>query len=586
MDMRRAALTIASLATIVMVAAGVRGSAQAQPAGGDPEPLTTGRALVDVRTPPLPLLDGRNAQHRRRHALDVSRERLATVAERQEIRVEARSVPGGFLAVDLGGGSLDQLRARLSDDPLVAGVHPEYRAEFRYAPNDPQLYARDPNAPGADFAQWNVLLTAAETGWNLARGSGEEVAVIDSGIYGGHPDLAARISGAVNQCTEPPLPLGGCEGTGTGDEQGHGTHVSGLACAATDNGYGIASIGFGCSIYSIKSDLSYTSIINSIYAAVAHGADAINMSFGGGPASSELKTALDHAWANGVVPVAAGDNTPAPPPSSNYPAQYIQPEGSGPNIDSGEGLVVTSAAHSGLRSSWAQKTSGVSVAAYGSATDAMSGGQQGILSTWPPPTVELDSLGVRTSVGGDNRFAYLVGTSMATPQVAGLVALMRSAKPSIPAARLVKLIKLTANGCGRYGDNGLGWGIIRSDRALAAAAQKDIIGPKSRVRSAKVGRVPGRGRVAVLRLKRFDDRRETPCTKEIPSSGVKSVAVFASAKGGPYRRIAKTSKRRIRFAAKPKRRYRFYSVAVDKAGNREAAPGRADAKIRLKRPAD
>jgi subtilisin family serine protease len=461
-------------------------------------------------------------------------------------------------------------------------VHPEYRARFRYAPNDPQLYAHDPNAPGADFAQWNVLLTTAETAWNLARGGGGEVAVIDSGIYGGHPDIAGRISGAINHCTEPPL-LGGCEGTGTGDEVGHGTHVSGLACAATDNGYGIASIGFGCSIYSIKSDLSYTSIINSIYAAVAHRADAINMSFGGGPASSELQAALDYAWASGAVPVAAGDNTPTPPPSNNYPAQYVQPEGSGPNIDSSRGLVVTSAAHSGLRSSFAQKTSGVSVTAYGSATDATSGGQQGILSTWPPPTVDLDSFGVRTSVGGDNRFAYLVGTSMATPQVAGLVALMRSAKPSIPAARIVKLIKLTANGCGRYGSSGLGWGIIRSDRALAAAAQRDIIAPSSRVRSARAGPVPGRARVAVLRLERFDDRSETPCTKEIPSSGVKSIAVFASANGGPYRRIAKTRNKRIRFGAKPKRRYRFYSVAVDKAGNREAAPGQADAKVRLKK---
>jgi serine protease len=582
MDVRWAALAFASLVTIVMVAAGVRGSAEAQPAEGDSGPLTTGRALVDVRTPPLPRLEGRDARDRRRQVLDVSRERLATVAERQAIRVEARSVPGGFLAVALGGRSLAQLRAQLAADPLVAGVHPEGRAEFRYAPNDPQLYARDPNAPGGDFAQWNVLLTAAETAWNLARGSGRGVAVIDSGIYGGHPDLAGRISGAINQCTEPPV-LDGCEGTGTGDEQGHGTHVSGLACAATDNGYGIASIGFGCSIYSVKSDLTYTSIINSIHAAVAHGADAINMSFGGGPASSELQAALDYAWANGAVPVAAGDNTPTPPPSNNYPAQYIQPEGSGPNLDSGKGLVVTSAAHSGQRSSWAQKTSGVSVAAYGSATDAMSGGQQGILSTWPPPTVEFDFYGVRTSVGGDNRFAYLVGTSMATPQVAGLVALMRSAKPSIPAARIVKLIKQTASGCGRYGSTGLGWGIIRSDRAVAAAAQRDIIAPRSRVRSAKVGRVPGRGRVAVLRLKRFDDRSEAPCTKELPSSGVKSVAVFASGNGRPYRRIAKTRKRRIRFAAKPRRRYRFYSVAVDKAGNREAAPGRADAKIRLKK---
>ena len=82
----------------------------------------------------------------------------------------------------------------------------------------------------------------------------------------------------------------------------------------------------------------------------------------------------------------------------------------------GIGLVVTSASHSGLRSNFAQKTSGVSVAAYGSATDEASGGQQGILSTWPANSTDAD-LGqgewigdpcmCRTSVNGDNRFAYL-----------------------------------------------------------------------------------------------------------------------------------------------------------------------------------
>jgi serine protease len=578
--MPRAALILASVAAIVLVAMSAGGSALAQQqTAKDPEPLTTGRVLIDVRTPSLPADEGARS---RRRALDVSRDRLAAVSGRNDLQVEARSVPGGFVAVDQAGRSIDRLRTELSDDPLVTGVHPEYRAQFRYAPNDPELYTHDPNAPSGDFAQWNLLLTGAETAWDVARGSGGEVAVIDSGIYGAHPDLASRISGAINECTTPPM-LGGCEGTGTGDEDGHGTHVAGLACAATDNGYGIASTGFGCSIYAIKSDLSYTSIINSIYAAVAHGADAINMSFGGGGPSSELQTALNYAWANGAVPVASADNSQAPPPSSNYPAQYVQPNGSGQDIDSGEGIVVTSASHSGLRTAFAQKTSGVSVAAHGSATDSVSGGQQGILSTWPPPSVALDAYGVRTSVGGDDRYAYLVGTSMAAPQVAGLVALMRSAKPSLSAARIVRLIKLTASGCGHYGAGGLGWGLIRSDRALAAAAQRDVLAPNSRVRSAKVRRARRGKRFAVLELKRFDDRSETPCIDEIPATGIKSVAVFASVNGRPYHRIAKTGESSVRFRLRRGRRYRFYSVAVDKAGNREAPPGEADARLKLRR---
>jgi subtilisin family serine protease len=575
-EMRRAALVIiASLATIALVATATRATATAEPpAVGGAEPLSTGRALIDVRTPSLPVLDTRGARDRRAQALAVSRDRLAAVAARNGVQVEARSVPGGFITVDLGGRSIEQLRTELGGDPLVTGVHPEYRATFRYAPNDPALYSHDANAPSADFAQWNVLRTGAETAWNLARGSGGEVAVIDSGIYAAHPDLAGRISGAINECTQPPL-LGGCLGTGTEDDDGHGTHVAGLACASADNGYGIASIGFGCSIFAIKSDLTYTSIINSIYAAVAHGADAINMSFGGGPASGELQTALNYAWANGAVPVAAGDNSPTPPPSSNYPAEYVQPDGTGPDIDSGEGLVVTSASHSGQRSDFAQRTTGVSVAGFGSATDAKSGGQQGILSTWPPPSVGLDTFGVRTSINGDNRFAYLVGTSMATPQVAGLVALMRSAKPTISAPKIVRLIKESASGCGHYGGNGLGWGLIRANEAVAAAAGKDVDPPGSRVLGAN--RLP-RGLVR-LRLKRADES----CAKELPVAGVKAVAVFASVNGRRYHRIGKTAKRKLTFRAKPGRRYRFFSIAVDKAGNREAAPGLPDAKLRLKR---
>jgi serine protease len=581
-EMRRVALTVAGLAIVVLVAGSATGSAQAGPAGrSDPGPLTTGRALIDVRTPPLPPL-GRSERDRRRQVMSASRDLLDTVAERNGIEVDARSVAGGFIATDLGTRSIGRLRVELSGDPLVTAVRPEYRAQLRYAPNDPGLYGSDPNAPSGDRAQWNVLDTGAEAAWNLSKGVGAEVAVIDTGVDTGHPDLAPRISGTLNTCTTPSL-LGGCEGTGVTDSEGHGTHVAGLACATGDNRFGIASIGFGCSIDAIKTDLTYTSIINSIYAAVAHGADAINMSFGGGTDDPDLRAALSYAWANGVVPVASGDNTPTPSPETNYPAEAIQPDGSGPNIDAGKGLVVTSASHSGLRSAFAQKTSGISVAAYGSATDATSGGQQGILSAWPAASTDAD-LGLgewvgrpcmcRTSINGDDRFAYLAGTSMAAPQVAGLVALIRAAKPGISAPRLVRLIKVSATGCGNYG-GGIGWGVIRANEAVGAAVGRDVDPPGSRVLRA---RPLGHG-VVGLRLKRHDQA----CSKELPVAGVKSVAVFASANGGPYRRIGRTAKRTLRFHAKPGRRYRFFSIAVDKAGNREPAPVQPDAKLRLRR---
>jgi len=579
--MRRVAFTSIAIATIGVAASLSHGAARAAPSSTRPaSPLTTGRALIQVRTPPIPTGDSAAADAERRRRLQRANELLSTVASRNGISVAARSAGGGLIATSLGGELIEQLRRRLADDPLVESVRPEPAYRLMYTPDDPAFGSRDPNAPGGDFAQWNLLASGGQRAWDLARGRGGEVAILDSGVDVGHPDLTTRISGTVN--------CGGssCTSGSVQDTRGHGTHVAGLACATADNRYGIASVGFGCSIYAVKlgftllgDGITETSIVNGIRAAADRGVDAINMSFGCGSADQSLKAAIDYAWARGAVPVASADNAPDPATDPqctypDYPAQYVQADGTGPNLDAGEGLVVTSASHSGLRSAFAQKTAGVSVAAFGSATDLGSGGHQGILSTWPAGSVEFDSLDVRTSVNGDNRFAYLSGTSMAAPQASGLVALIRSAKPALGPGKVIRLIKLAASNCGRYG-NGLGWGVIRADRAVGAALGKDVDPPGSRVSRSR----RGGHHIVVLRLKSSD----RSCSRELPASGIKSIAVFASTNGGPYRRIGKTRRGRLRFHGKPGRRYTFYSVAVDKDGNRESAPPLADAKIRLHR---
>ena len=280
--------------------------------------------------------------------------------------------------MELEGESVAELRQRLSNDPLVQSVRAEQRAEFRLNPSDPAFLYHDPNAPLGDFAQWHLAYSGFPRAWEFGRGQGGEVAVLDSGVYVEHPDLAARISGALN-CSGI-----FCVGSDVSDDSGHGTHVAGLACADSNSGYGLASAGFDCSLYAIRTSLAYTSIINSIYAAADHGSDAINMSFGGGGPDQDLKQALDYAWARGSVPVAAGANEPTPSAGVNYPAEYVQPEGTGQNIDAGHGLVVTSAKHSGARSAFAQRTSGISVAAFGSASDAVAGGSRASSRPGPP----------------------------------------------------------------------------------------------------------------------------------------------------------------------------------------------------------
>jgi serine protease len=561
--MRRVVLTVAALAALSTAVAATAGAQTSAPA------LT--RAVILVSTPDLPA--GRSPEARARwHELrGESSEVLDRVADRNDLRVATAIPEIGQLSVDLGPGGLPALRRSLAGDPRVESVRPDPPVQLRYSPNDFAFTRHDAHAPNGDLGQWNLIREGAPRAWDLSRGTGAEVAMIDSGVDGGHPDIAPRIAGAAAFGTSSP----------TTDSVGHGTHTAGLACGDSDNGFGIASIGFDCSLFIAK--LAFpgpcSNVSDAITAAANRSSDVISMSLGG--CDSALVPALNYAQSRGSVLVAAGDNSPNPdggcPPlfisfDCIYPEEWLQPNGTGPNANFDHGLVVTSAKYDGTRSSFAELTSRVSVAAFGSASNAI-GGQQGIVSSWPANTVDDDDSGGRTTVNGDNRFSYLVGTSMATPQVAGLAALIRSVKPNMANTKIVHLIKATASHCGSYGD-GIGWGVIRADQAVAAALDRDAEAPSSRIKKAK--RDHG---VVDLKIKRHDTSGSTSCVK-LPTAGVKKVLVFASLNGGPYHRIVKTKASKIAVHLNRRRgHYRFFSIAVDKAGNREPAPARADAKV-------
>jgi serine protease len=533
-------------------------------------PAGTGRAVVFVKTPDLPGGDAPAARARWHEVRSVSSGILGRVADRDGLDVRTAVPEIGMLGVDLGPGGLPALRRELASDPRVESVRPDPTVQLRYAPNDFAFNHPDAHAPNGDLTQWNLIREGGPRAWDLSRGKGAEVAMVDSGVDGTHPDLSGRIAGADAFGTSSP----------TTDPIGHGTHTAGLACGAADNSYGIASMGFDCSLYIAKIQFEgpCSNVSAAITAAANRNSDVISMSLGG--CDSGLVPALSYAQSRGSVLVGAGDNTPNPTGScgflgSNdciYPEEWLQPNGTGPNASFDRGLVVTSAKYDGTRSSFAEATNRVSVAAFGSATNAI-GGQQGIFSSWPANSVDEDSGGGRTALNGDNRFAYLVGTSMATPQVAGVAALIRAVKPNIANTKVVHLIKATASHCGSYGD-GIGWGVIRADQAVAAALDRDVGAPSSKLKRA------GRERGAlVLKIKRSDSSGASGCVK-LPSSGVKKVLIFASSNGGPYHRVGKTRRGRFRFHGKGGRRYRLYSVAIDHAGNREAVPGKPDLKIR------
>jgi len=385
---------------------------------------------------------------------------------------DAASVPElDAAAVEIAAGStLAGLRRELLGAPGVARVTPEYRRSLRIAPvmpSDPALTTLDPAAPAGDLFQWHLVRANFPGAWARSRGTGVEVAVIDTGIDAAHPDLAPRIVAAIDADDDF------ATGPATVDENGHGTHVAGLACAQSDNGYAGASAGFGCDLIIEKSDLTDLSIAASITDAVDRGADVINMSFGGPSPSPVIRSAIEYAWARDVVMVAAASNQTVS--AQGYPAQYLQPTGSAPNIKAGIGLVVTAAEYDDTPASFNPGFgTGISLAAYGAASAT----SPGIFSTFPTTPTELEQgvpgqsgpCSCRTFFGGESSFAYLRGTSMATPQVAGAAALIRSAKPAMSAARVIEILKRSARP-GGFSDP-LGWGVLDAKAALKQAVAK------------------------------------------------------------------------------------------------------------------
>jgi serine protease len=243
-----------------------------------------------------------------------------------------------------------------------------------------------------------------------------------------------------------------------------------MACGQAGNAYGIAGAGFRCDLLVYKSDLTIASISESVVDAVDRNVDVINMSFGGEGKSEALERAIDRAAERDVVMVAAAANEDTT--KQGIPAEYLQPSGTGPDVSAGIGLVVTAAEYDGSRA-WFEPGRGtaISMAAYGAAARE----NRGIFSTFPAQTTEIETIDLcalcRGDFQGDNRFAYLEGTSMATPQVSGAAALIRHKRPDMAATRVAKLLKLHARRQGGFSEM-LGWGILNANAALRAALKK------------------------------------------------------------------------------------------------------------------
>jgi serine protease len=475
------------------------------------------------------------------------------------------------------GETIWQLAERLRADPGVRAVSIERRAELRADPGDPALSTPEPapGTPSGTMVQWWPSRSGFTRAWDFTTGAGARVGIIDTGVDGSHPELVNRVAAAEDLDSNP------SHGAATIDEVGHGTHVASIACAEAANGIALAGAGHSCDLVVVKSDLTDGSVARSIVAATDAGALAINMSFGTDgrtAAPPAIVDAIDYAYSRDVVLVAAAADDDVT--EQGDPANVLQPTGTGPVIEQGKGLVVTAATADDRRASYAGRGTQISLAAYGTLSERS--GPGGLIGAFPANTAEIERPSLvppagpcrcRVSFDGDNRYAYLQGTSMASPQVAALGALIRHLNPDLPVSEVLRIMKETTRGDTWTED--LGWGIIDAGAAVEQASQTDVRPPTSIVRAPRRART----RRILLRV-----RSDDPAPAGVVASGVQSVRIYRATGSRKPRRVATAAARdRLRVRVRKGRTYTFYAQAIDRVGNLQPFPNRAGARVRVSR---
>jgi subtilisin family serine protease len=324
----------------------------------------------------------------------------------------------------------------LAQDPAVEFAEPNYIASITAEPIFTQ-----PNDPYFKF-QWNLQKIQMPAAWDINTGQQAIVAVIDTGIDFNAPDMA-------NTAHLPGYDFHNNDSDPT-DDQGHGTHVAGTIDQSTNNGTGVAGIAYQARLLPVKTlgangEGSYENIIKGIVYAVDQGAQVINMSLAGKNDSQILREAMQYAHNRGVVVVAAAGNHSGP---VEYPAAYDDYV-----------IAVAASRYDDTLAPYSNFGPQVDLTAPGGDIDIDQNGDgyaDGILQQ------------TFKSSGDGYSYRFFEGTSMASPHVAGVAALLKSVKPGASPAEIQSALMRTARNIGA--SDHFGAGLVQAADALSMLA--------------------------------------------------------------------------------------------------------------------
>ncbi|MEB3222699.1 MAG: S8 family peptidase [Candidatus Sericytochromatia bacterium] len=314
-------------------------------------------------------------------------------------------VPAIGMVVVRATGEVGAALARLRREPSVRWAEPNARERLAPVLAPPALAVRVPD-PMRD-QQWGLQAIHAQEGWAVTRGSREVVvAIVDTGIDYTHAEFEGRVIKGRDFANGDDDPMG---------DNAHGTHCAGIVGAAADNGLGVAGVAPEVTLMAVKvldangaGDVA--KVCQGIVWAADHGAHVINLSIGSVNGSEAKQAAVDHARSKGAVVVAAMGNDGRF--ASFYPA-------------ANRGVIAVGATNA--------EDQRATFSNYGVWMSLMAPGHE-ILSTMPR-----------------QGFWTMSGTSMAAPHVAGLAALVRSARPALDAEAVLTHLKRGALDLGKPG---------------------------------------------------------------------------------------------------------------------------------------